>query len=75
MTTDIKGDPESRRTFVRSALDQAFTNRILWLFNDLCNDLEGLNSTRIFVDRFKSATDQWNVATAALDAEYAPPAP
>ena len=79
MVTAIKGDPESRRTFVRGVLDKAFSDRISTLFNVLCTDFvmeQPVEQAEMqFVQKFKSATDAWNAATAAIDAEYAPPAP
>ena len=72
MVTEVKGDFESRRTFIRSTLDQAFTDRVSTIFNTLCVDVgfESENATRLFVDKFKTATDAWNAATAAVAEEY-----
>jgi hypothetical protein len=75
MVTPVKGDRESKQSFIRHALDEAFSDRISAIFNTLCVDFESETAVRLFTDKFKIATDQWNAATAAISEEYAPPAP
>jgi hypothetical protein len=62
-----KQTPHSRR--IRWS-DRAFANRISRCFDSLCDNFEDEQAVRLFVDRFKRATDAWNAASNAVAQEY-----
>ena len=59
------------KTFIAyQALDRAFENRISRRFDSMCDTFEDDHSTALFLHRFRTATDMWNTAKAAIEAEY-----
>ena len=65
MATSVKGDRESKQNFVRGTLDQAFTDRVSVLFNDLCNDLEVTKHNKDFHGSIQKRELEscWNTAS------------
>jgi hypothetical protein len=73
MVTDVKaasGDRASKAPAVLAALDAAFADRISRCFDSMCDTFEDEQATALFMQRFKQATDAWNVAKAAVELEY-----
>ena len=73
MVTDVKaasGDRASKAPAVLAALDAAFADRISRCFDSMCDTSEEEHAVRLFLDRFKVATDMWNQAKAAVEQEY-----
>ena len=70
MATAVKGDREGKQAAVDRALDQAFFDRVSRCFDSLCTNFEDEQAVRLFVQRFKTATDQWNAARHAIVQEY-----
>jgi hypothetical protein len=66
----VLGDRDSKEFTVYSALDQAFANRVSRCFDSLCDSFEDDQATTLFLQRFKTATDMWNAARAAIEAEF-----
>jgi hypothetical protein len=67
MATAVNGDRDSKKVLVYQALDQAFANRVSRCFDSLCGTFEDEQAVRLFVDRFKTATDMWNAAKTAIE--------
>jgi hypothetical protein len=55
---------------VYQALDQAFVNRVSRLLDAMCNNTDPDRAAPLFMQRFRTATDKWNEAKAAIEAGY-----
>ena len=69
MATQVKGDRASKQAAVYQALGQAFINRISRCSDAMCDNTDPEQAIASFVQRFKAATDRWNEAKAAIEAE------
>jgi hypothetical protein len=70
MVTTVKGDVASKEVTVYQTLDQAFINRVCRIFDAMCDNTDPDRAVTSFVQRFRAATDMWNAAKAAIEAEY-----
>jgi hypothetical protein len=72
MGTPIRGDRDAKTRAAYMALDFAFNTRIASIFDLMTLQMRSDpdRAAKRFVEKFITATDAWDLAKTALDAEY-----